>query len=589
MTSAIHLGDGLSLPLDVVTQTIAIVAKRRAGKSYLARLLVEQLHRAGQQVVVVDPKGDWWGLRSSADGKGAGLPILILGGERGDAPLEPASGEVVAKLIVEERVSALIDLSLLRKHEVATFCSTFLETLYRLKAREVNRTPCMLIVDEADAIAPQKPQPNEARMLGAIEDVVRRGGQRGLGCTLVTQRTAVLNKNVLTQAQVLVALRTIAPQDLKAMQAWIDVHGEPEQQRTLMGSLAALPVGTAWFWSPGWPTTEGVFQRVKVSRIETFDSGATPKPGERRHEPKTVAEVDLEAVRRQMADVVERAKADDPKTLRARIAELEKELRAALVPKPDPVEVVSFDKAAYALLWNHVQDEITSAHADVERRLGAVSERVAERFRQYEADATGPACSGKPRVTGQVPGHAPHIRQPRFPVVIGVVSPSNPRLVTQTASAVAPNGLGKCSRAILGAVVQHGPISLVQAAIIAGYASDSGGVRNAAGELRAGAWVFGGNDRMKATPKAEALGFEPLPTGTALAEYWIRKLGKCEGLILDQVIGVYPKAISLHDAATRAGYEPDSGGVRNAAGKLRTLMLIEGGNSGMTANENLIG
>jgi DNA helicase HerA-like ATPase len=84
----------------------------------------------------------------------------------------------------------------------------------------------MLLIDEADAIAPQKPQENEARMLGAAEDIVRRGGQRGLGCMLITQRSAVLNKNVLTQVEMIVALRTIAPQDLKAMDAWIEVHGE---------------------------------------------------------------------------------------------------------------------------------------------------------------------------------------------------------------------------------------------------------------------------------------------------------------------------------------------------------------------------
>ena len=37
----------------------------------------------------------------------------------------------------------------------------------------------MLVVDEADAVAPQKPYPGEERMLGAMEDIVRRGGQRG--------------------------------------------------------------------------------------------------------------------------------------------------------------------------------------------------------------------------------------------------------------------------------------------------------------------------------------------------------------------------------------------------------------------------
>lgn len=187
----IRLASDLSLPLELVTESVAILAKRRAGKSYLARKLVEQLHAAAQQVVIVDPKGDWWGIRSAADGKAAGLPIVILGGERGDVPLEVGSGELVAGMVVRERVSVLLDLSQFRKHEVATFMTAFLEALYRLKAREEYRTPVMVCIDEADAIAPQKPQRGEERMLGAAEDLVRRGGQRGIGVTMITQRADV--------------------------------------------------------------------------------------------------------------------------------------------------------------------------------------------------------------------------------------------------------------------------------------------------------------------------------------------------------------------------------------------------------------
>jgi hypothetical protein len=207
--------------------------------------------------------------------------------------------------------------------------TAFLEALYRIKARELFRTPLMLFLDEADAIAPQKPQEDQARMLGAAEDIVRRGGQRGLGCTLITQRSAVLNKNVLTQAEMIVALRTIAPQDLKAMDAWVEVHGEREQRDTLMSSLPALPQGDAWFWSPGWPTADGIFQRVHVLPIETFDSGASPKAGEKRIEPKNLADVDLGALTKQMAATIEKAKANDPKLLRQRIAELERAVKAA--------------------------------------------------------------------------------------------------------------------------------------------------------------------------------------------------------------------------------------------------------------------
>src|SRR3954469_22657653 len=121
----LHIADGLSLPLDATTQAIGIVAKRRVGKSYTARRLAEQLLKAGQQVVIVDPKGDHWGIRSGADGKSPGFPIVILGGEHGDVPLEVGSGAIIAKLVAEERVSALLDLSFFRKHEVATFMTAF--------------------------------------------------------------------------------------------------------------------------------------------------------------------------------------------------------------------------------------------------------------------------------------------------------------------------------------------------------------------------------------------------------------------------------------------------------------------------------
>jgi Helicase HerA, central domain len=62
----LHLSNELSLPLETVTQAIGILAKRRAGKSYAARRFGEQLFKAGQQIVVVDPKGDWCAARVRA-------------------------------------------------------------------------------------------------------------------------------------------------------------------------------------------------------------------------------------------------------------------------------------------------------------------------------------------------------------------------------------------------------------------------------------------------------------------------------------------------------------------------------------------
>ena len=147
----------------------------------------------------------------------------------------------------------------------------------------------------------------------------------------------MLSTDVLTQDQILIALRVIAPQDLAAIKAWADVHGTIEEQKTLMSSLPSLPVGDAWVWSPGWPTDTGIFQRIHTLPIATFDSGATPKPGQKGNAPKRLADIDLEAVKRQMAETLERAKAEDPKALRARITELEAQLGAAPTAEPELV------------------------------------------------------------------------------------------------------------------------------------------------------------------------------------------------------------------------------------------------------------
>lgn len=449
----IRLAEGFALPVDVVTQTVALLAKRRAGKSYLARKFAEQLHAADQQICIVDPKGDWWGIRSAADGKGPGLPVVIFGGERGDVPLESTGGELVARLVVEQNISSLLDLSLFRKHEVATFMTAFLETLYRLKALEKNRTPLMLFVDEADAIAPQKPQENEARMLGAAEDIVRRGGQRGIGCVMITQRSAVLSKNVLTQAEVLIALRTISPQDLAAIGAWIDVHGTDEQRHVLMESLPALPVGDSWVWSPGWPTNEGIFKRIHTAPIATFDSGASPKPGEKRLQPKVLADVDIAAVRTQMAATIEKAKEDDPRALRRRIVELEK---AAKTVKP--ASAAKVERVEVPVLT----DAQVRAIADLAKKVGELQAVV--------LGAMDRATRAEERALRLVPAPTrttePAVSRPK----------TRAEMDLARVARGAPGALPAGARKLLGAVAMFDPkhLTRAQAATLAGLSVNGG-------------------------------------------------------------------------------------------------------------------
>ena len=91
MPVTLRISRDFGFPTEAVTETFAILAKRGAGKTYTAAVLVEELLKAGLHVVVVDPVGVWWGLRASADGAHEGLPIVVLGGEHGDVPLDVAA------------------------------------------------------------------------------------------------------------------------------------------------------------------------------------------------------------------------------------------------------------------------------------------------------------------------------------------------------------------------------------------------------------------------------------------------------------------------------------------------------------------
>lgn len=86
-------------PEQALEQHSVFLGKTGSGKSYAMRGLVERLLADGKRVCIVDPKGDWWGLRSSADGKKAGYPIVTFGGEHGDVPFNAHVGSQIAELV----------------------------------------------------------------------------------------------------------------------------------------------------------------------------------------------------------------------------------------------------------------------------------------------------------------------------------------------------------------------------------------------------------------------------------------------------------------------------------------------------------
>ena len=262
---ALRISDSLSLPKEAATWVLAYLAKRGAGKTYNAAVQAEEMVKAGIPIGVIDGMGIWWGLRASADGKGAGLPIVVFGGEHADLPLVPEKAAEVAKAIVESNISFVLDLSGFSKYISRKIVIAFLDELYRL-----NRVERHIFIEESDMFAPQKPiGPEENLCLSSVDGFVRRGGNHNLGCTLITQRSAVLNKNILTQSDCLVILRTLAPQDKKAIQAWVEQQTDEDEEKLKQwyDSLNNLENGEAWVWHPEKPV---IYEKVQFRKRETF-------------------------------------------------------------------------------------------------------------------------------------------------------------------------------------------------------------------------------------------------------------------------------------------------------------------------------
>jgi uncharacterized protein len=561
----LHVAEDLTLPQQAVTAVTAILAKRGAGKTYAAAVCIEEMVTVGAPVVILDPIGAWWGLRSSADGHAEGLPFTILGGDHGDLPLEPTAGRVIADLVARQPVLLILDMTGFDSDAAQQrFVTDFCDQLYR-----ANRRPLHLVLEEADEFAPQSPMRDQTVMVNKVQRLARRGRQRGIGLTLICQRSAALHKGVLTQADILIAGRTTADLDQRAIETWIANKQVEEQRAEVMGSLHDLPTTDKWVWAP----ELGILQRVRVRPRRTFDSSATPELGAVLEAPQVLAPVDLEALRGQMAEVVAKAEQDDPKALRRRIADLERKLAVNERSAPDSARVADLERQLHeALARSPVREEVpvippgdVAALDQIVTAMRETADRVELALRSAQKTVTPRAEAPRP-----IPVQQATVKSQRRPVQ----PPPAP-----TGDVEGPVKLSRAERAILAVLAQFPPgRTKQQVATLSGYSVKSSSLANALGSLRSAGYATRGDPIQATAEGVAALGddWEPLPEGAALVGHWMGKLGKAEQAVLRVMLEAWPAELTREEVAERSGYSATSSSLANALGKLRTLQLVKG-------------
>jgi uncharacterized protein len=560
---------GIDLPADAVTQTYGFIGRKGSGKTYAAGKLAESLLGEGCQVVVLDPVGNWYGLRLDQHGeKPSRYKVPILGGEHGDVPLEPGAGTIVADFVVSTGSSAVLDVSLFRKGQRKDFVAEFAEQLFQRK--KTHRTPLMLVIEEAQVFAPQRADRGEERMLGAIEDIVRLGRNYGIGSAMISQRPQSVNKEVLNQCEPLVVFQLVAKHERDAVRGWMQHVGSEAQG--LLDELPSLQTGECFFWSPAWLR---LFERTRFLKKESYDASATPTLGQERPEPSKLKPVDLEALTEAMADTIERAKADDPKALRDEIKRLQKEL----ANRPAEIDQAAIDQAIANRDrdWQAEISRLTSQSKGFVDRLQRI-EQLARLNGEAEIAAKEPPKSRSP--SPRKPTSAPRPTIERTPAFArdDRLRPAHQKLLDALAW-LETFGLERPARNLVAA--------------IAGVSPKSSSFKNDVSRLsslgfvsypRAGDLALTSEGCVIASYPANA------PTLADLHEAWRNcpALRPAHVRLLDLVIDAYPDDLSREDLAERAGVSPASSSFKNDVSRLSSFGLIEYPESGRVVGSELL-
>lgn len=577
----IELSPSVKLPVEIAGRRTAVFGISGSGKSNTATVLVEQLLAAGEQVVMVDPKGEGWGLLSLANGKPSNLDIVAFGEPNGHIEtLAETHGPRLADFVVETGRSVILSLLGFESDQSERrFVASFLRQLYRRKSREGSPSRTLVVLEEAHLFVPEHATGDKTELAGAVQRIVRQGRSCGIGTLLVDQRPQDVSKRVVTQCDTLICHQLSHNLDRKALAEWVQGFDTGGRGKLFLDSLASLKPGEAWIWSPAW---RNIFERAQVNRRQTFDTGAAPD-GKTAKAVKR-AEVDLDALSKQLTEIVEKAKADDPKELKKRI----KELEALTKSEGDRIAKQS------ELLSKKAEGKVTIERVEVpvlkDGQL-ARAEKLVDRMQKLMNDARGvyeplATAVGKvlvqpkpvpPTITPKVKTQIQDSHKPARPI-------SSPG---ENGSRPSTNGdIPKGERSILTACAQYPEgCDRSQLTVLTGYKRSS---RDAyIQRLREKGYVTVSGDMVLGTEVGvSALGdFEPLPTGDELREYWMRRLPQGEREILKVVCKDYPASVDREIITEATNYQRSS---RDAyIQRLAAKKLVVPGRGDVTASETL--
>jgi hypothetical protein len=301
MGKPLSISRDLSLDLeDLIGQCIAILGIRGSGKSNTAGVIFEELLQNNYPLSIVDIEGEYFGLKEKYE-------VLVVGtGEGVDIEIDAHCAGEIAQVSMERNVPVVLDLSGFLSEERTELLKVYLSSLWNLAG--TLRKPYMIGIEEAHEFIPQGVKNDLKEMIARI---ALRGRKRGLGGIIVSQRSAKVEKDVLSQAGMLFLHRVVHEVDMRVYSELL-----PWRKTEVKEIITSLDIGDCIY------VNGDNIMPIYVRERSTFHGGFTPSL-------ETVKSPELRSVSASIIETIEKARGEKgPKSpteqLERRIDQLER-------------------------------------------------------------------------------------------------------------------------------------------------------------------------------------------------------------------------------------------------------------------------
>ncbi len=555
----IKLGENCNIDLPkLISSRMLITASSGAGKSWILRRFLEQSSNKVQQIIL-DIEGEFSTLREQYD--------YLLVGEDGDIAINIKTAELIARKIMETKVSAIIDLSELKKPQRITYVKRFLESLMDLPKSLY--TPVLVVIDEAHLFAPQKGN-SESR--SSVVDIMTRGRKRGIAGCLTTQRIAKLEKDAMAECENIMAGRINSDVDQKRVGSLLGISDKKQ-------ILALRDLKNGEFNTFG-----SAFDHVGIKKIIVGGVNTThPDRSKGIIAQKSIPTPEsIKKIMSSIGDLPKEAEEElrTRQDMKNKIRELKTKLTILEKSKPKPeMDELTIDRfkaqghREAEIIFNKTEKEYKRLIGMLEKQLLDIGRIIRQEVKPIITQERQRYTEPRPQYTKEIPEE----RREEISRGLGYAQTSSNE--TKKLRAGAMKILGWLGGAYPNALTKQ------RIATLSGFSVKGGTFNTYISELKRNGWVKGTNE-LSATEEG-LVNSEPkeIPSGEELLRLWKGRFRAGAGKILESLYHSYPNEVSKDEVGIETGFEPTGGTFNTYISELKRNGLIEVNNNGLRISE----